>query len=105
VAVDASAIHVRSSIAAVAKATTDCLFIVIPYTAAKVIFTTTATNYTTTGYQYNFINCTADNVTAAHLFIVSCLHLTWKIVALLAATTLPAIIIRMFFILDLILTL
>jgi hypothetical protein len=86
------------------SATTDCLLIVIPYTTAKAIFITTATKYTTTGYQYTFISCTSDNVTTAHLTIANCLHLTWKIVALLAATALPAIIVRMFFILGLILT-
>ena len=68
VAADASTIHVRSSIAAAAKATTDCLLIVFPYTTAKAIFTPTAANYTTIGHQYNFINCTADNDTTDLLF-------------------------------------
>jgi hypothetical protein len=98
VAVDAPTIHVSFSIGAAAIITTDHLVIVIPFTTAKALFITTAANYATTSHQYNFINCTADNVTIALPFIATCIHLAWEIVALLAATALPDIIIGTFLI-------
>ncbi len=77
-ATDALTVQKCSSISTAEKTITDHLVIVIPFTTAKASFTTAdvAATYTTTGHKYTYLNCTADNVTTALLFIVTCFHAT-----------------------------
>jgi hypothetical protein len=75
-AADALTVQVCSSISTAEKTITDHLVIVIPFTTTKATTVDVAATYTTTGHKYTYLNCTADNVTTALLFIVTCFHAT-----------------------------